>query len=66
MHTVSMDAYLSASDLAHMYRVRPGTIRSWASRDGWRRTRYRPIRYNLDDAQASFNRRYPDRATPKD
>ena len=34
MHTVSMDAYFSASDLAHLYRVRPGTIRSWASRDG--------------------------------
>ena len=53
-----MDAYASAADLARMYRVSPATIRSWAHRDGWRRTRYRPIRYLLADAQASYDRRH--------
>ena len=64
MHTVSMDAYVRASDLAHLYGVRPGTIRSWASRDGWRRTRTRPIRYNWSDAQVSYERRHPASDTP--
>lgn len=54
-----MDAYLKASDLAHIYHVATGTIYRWASQDRWRRTRYRPIRYHMDDAQASWARRHP-------
>ena len=29
-----------------------------ASEDHWRRTRYRPVRYHMDDAQASWQRRH--------
>lgn len=61
-----MDVYLRANDLARIYGVQPGTIRSWACRDGWRRTRTRPIRYNVNDAQASYDRRHRDSDTPND
>jgi len=50
--------YATAADLAHTYNVAPATIRSWAYRDGWRRTRRRPIRYSCADAQASYDRRH--------
>jgi hypothetical protein len=42
--------YVTARDLARLLRVPLGTIYRWASEDGWRRTRYRPIRYHMDDA----------------
>jgi uncharacterized protein YjcR len=51
--------YLSAADLAHIYRVTTSTIYKWASEDKWRRTRYRPVRYHMDDAQASWAKRHP-------
>ena len=54
----SMGIYLTASDLARIYRVELGTIYSWASRDNWRRTGTWPRRYHVDDAQASHDRRY--------
>jgi uncharacterized protein YjcR len=61
-----MDPHFTAKDLARIYNVQPGTIRSWACRDGWRRTRTRPIRYNLGDAQASYDRRHRDSDARKD
>jgi len=50
--------YLTAPDIAHIYRVAVGTVYRWASEDHWRRTRYRPIRYHMDDAQASWQQRH--------
>jgi len=52
-----MEPYLTASDLARLYRVALGTIYSWASRDNWRRTETWPRKYHLEDAQASYDRR---------
>lgn len=54
----AMDAWATARDLARLYGVAPGTIRSWAARDRWRRTATRPRRYAWEDAQASYERRY--------
>lgn len=45
--------YVTARALAQMFRVPLGTIYRWASEDRWRRTRYRPIRYHIDDASES-------------
>jgi len=45
--------YVTARDLARLFRVPVGTIYRWASEDQWRRTRYRPIRYHIDDASES-------------
>jgi uncharacterized protein YjcR len=56
-----MDVYATAGDLARIYHVRPGTIRSWASRDHWRRTHTRPVRYHRGDAQTSYDQRHTPR-----
>lgn len=55
--------YLAMADVAHLYRVHPGTARRWARQDSWRRTTVRPIRYHAGDAQASFDKRHGDRTT---
>ena len=34
-----------------------GTLKRWASEDGWRRLDTRPVRFDLDDAQASYQAR---------
>lgn len=49
--------YLSASDLAAIWRIPIGSVYRMASEDGWRRTRYRPVRYHMDDAHASYTKR---------
>jgi hypothetical protein len=54
-----VDAYFTAADLAHIFHVAPGSIYRWASEDHWRRTRYRPVRYHMDDAEQSWKRRHP-------
>ncbi|HEY5985592.1 MAG TPA: hypothetical protein VIV12_04300 [Streptosporangiaceae bacterium] len=51
-----MAAYLTAADLAHIYHVSTALIHTWASRDNWRRSRGRPRRYHVGDAQASYDR----------
>lgn len=48
---------MTAADLAAIYGVPVGTIYAWASLDKWRRTRTRPKRYDIYDAQASYDRR---------
>ncbi|RKT49299.1 hypothetical protein [Saccharothrix australiensis] len=51
---------LDTEAIAHHYGVAPGTIRRWASEDGWhaygtRRTRT----WDLSQAQASYDKRHP-------
>ena len=53
-----MSPYFTAADLAHFFGLSRGSIYRMASEDGWRRTRYRPIRYHMDDATASWERRH--------
>lgn len=52
-------AMTTASDLARIFGVAVGTIYCWASEDDWRRSdlRIRPVRYNLEDARRSYQRR---------
>jgi hypothetical protein len=52
-----MAPYLTASDLAGIYRVSLETIYRWASQDNWRTKTTRPRKYHLEDAQASYDRR---------
>lgn len=52
-----MDPWLTAADLARIYRRAPSTIYHWASQDHWARTQTRPVRYRAADAQASYLRR---------
>ncbi len=47
----------TAADLAAQYHVTIRTTRRWASEDNWRRTITRPVRYSLDDADASYRKR---------
>jgi hypothetical protein len=54
-----VDSYFTAADLAHFFHVARGSIYRWACEDRWRRTRYRPVRYHMDDAEASWRRRHP-------
>jgi hypothetical protein len=53
-----VDAFFTAADLAAFFRLSRGSIYRMASEDRWRRTRYRPVRYCMDDAQASWARRH--------
>jgi uncharacterized protein YjcR len=50
-----MAPYLTASDLARIYRVSLETIYRWASQDNWRTKTTRPRKYHLEDAQASYD-----------
>ncbi len=51
-------SWLSMSQLGGLLRVEYGTLRYWASQDGWRRIDDgQRKRYDLADAQASFERR---------
>jgi hypothetical protein len=49
--------WLSARDLAAVYRIPLGTVYGWASTDHWQRTTTWPRKYSLGDAQASYERR---------
>ena len=57
-HWCPVSPYFTAADLAHIFHLSRGSIYRMASEDKWRRTRYRPIRYHMDDAQASWKRRH--------
>jgi hypothetical protein len=48
---------MSATELAAIWRVPAGTVRRWASEDKWPRTRFRPIRFDPEKAQESYDRR---------
>ena len=54
--------WLTAADLARLWRIPLPTIWRWASEDQWPRTRTRPVRYDPDAAQASLDRRRDGRA----
>ena len=49
--------YLTAADIARIYRVPRGTVWRWAHEDGWRRTRLRPVRYHMDDVHTTYTKR---------
>lgn len=50
--------YFTAADLAHIFHLSTGSIYRMASQDHWRRTRYRPVRYHMDDARTSYTTRH--------
>lgn len=51
---------LDTEAIALHYKVAPGSIRRWASEDGWHRYGTRRHRlWSLADAQASYERRQP-------
>ena len=52
----------TAPDLAALWRVPVGTVRRWASEDRWPRTVTRPVRYDPEYAQDSYDRRRAGRA----
>lgn len=49
--------YLTSGDLALLWKIPAGTVRRWASEDNWRRTHTRPVRFDVADAQAGYDRR---------
>ena len=52
---------LDTEAIAHHFQVAPGTIRRWASEDGWHPYGTRKARlWSLADAQASHDRRRAD------
>ena len=56
-----MDAWATAADLARLYGVTRRTILRWARDDHWRRTAKRPVRYQWEDAQDSYEKRHVNR-----
>ena len=48
---------MSGPELAKVWRIPLGTVRRWASEDRWPRTRTRPVRYDPEAAQVSYERR---------
>lgn len=54
--------WLTADQLARLWRVPVGTVWRWASEDRWPRTRSRPTRYDPEAAQAGHDRREGARA----
>lgn len=52
---------LDTAAIAKHYGVAPGTIRYWASEDGWHPYGTRRHRqWDLNQAQASYDKRHPD------